>query len=54
MRSFLSSIAVLAMASLAMAGDPAPGYFFQPKDRILFLGDSITEQYQYSNYAVSW
>lgn len=50
MRSFLSSIAVLAMASLAMAGDPAPGYFFQPKDRILFLGDSITEQYQYSNY----
>ena len=54
MRSFLSSLAVLAMASLAMAGDPAPGYFFQPKDRILFLGDSITEQHLYSNYVEMW
>ncbi len=25
-------------------------FFFKPKDKIVFLGDSITEQYQYSSY----
>jgi lysophospholipase L1-like esterase len=25
-------------------------FFFQPNDRVVFLGDSITEQYQYSTY----
>ena len=35
--------------SSATAAEPAKDYFFQPKDRIVFLGDSITEQYQYSN-----
>ena len=35
--------------SSAIAAEPAKDYFFQPKDRIVFLGDSITEQYQYSN-----
>ena len=28
----------------------AKEFFFKPKDRIVFLGDSITEQYQYSSY----
>lgn len=28
----------------------AAGFFFKPGDRIVFLGDSITEQYQYSSY----
>lgn len=37
-------LAVLAFASLADAQD----FFFKPNDRIMFLGDSITEQYQYS------
>ena len=27
----------------------AKEFFFKPKDRIVFLGDSITEQYQYSS-----
>lgn len=37
------------------ADKPAPAadakdFFFKPGDRIVFLGDSITEQYQYSSY----
>lgn len=35
----------MATVSVAQAAD---GFFFQPNDRIVFLGDSITEQYQYS------
>jgi lysophospholipase L1-like esterase len=34
-------------AAPAAAAD-AQGFFFKPNDRIVFLGDSITEQYQYS------
>lgn len=40
----VASFALLAMVSLASADD----FFFKPNDRVLFLGDSITEQYQYS------
>ena len=32
------------------AADDAQGFFFKPNDRIVFLGDSITAQYQYSTY----
>lgn len=32
------------------AADPGQPFFFKPGDRIVFLGDSITEQYQYSSY----
>jgi lysophospholipase L1-like esterase len=46
MRSLFASIALLATAVAAPAQE---GFFFQPKDRIVFLGDSITEQYQYSS-----
>jgi lysophospholipase L1-like esterase len=35
-------------ARLAQAADPPAEFFFKPGDRIVFLGDSITEQYQYS------
>jgi lysophospholipase L1-like esterase len=38
---------VVACASLPAA---EPAFFFHPNDRVLFLGDSITEQYQYSSY----
>ncbi|HEX4608136.1 MAG TPA: SGNH/GDSL hydrolase family protein [Urbifossiella sp.] len=34
----------------APASAPPAGFFFQPNERIVFLGDSITEQYQYSSY----
>ncbi len=43
-RSFLCAVAVLCYATIASAQD----FFFKPNDRIVFLGDSITEQYQYS------
>src|SRR5262245_13304284 len=35
-------------ARQVQAADPPSGFFFKPGDRIVFLGDSITEQYQYS------
>lgn len=51
---------VLTLGGLtAPAQPPAPkpdapstpkGFFFEAGDRVLFLGDSITEQYQYSTY----
>src|SRR5215510_14248247 len=34
----------------AAAADDAKDFFFKPNDRIVFLGDSITAQYQYSTY----
>ena len=37
---------LLLFAAPAVAEDK---FFFQKGDRIVFLGDSITEQYQYSN-----
>lgn len=46
MRRLCVSMLLLAVGSPAFAQQ---GFFFQPKDRIVFLGDSITEQYQYSS-----
>ena len=46
--SFSILLAAFAITTLT-AAEPAKDYFFQPKYRIVFLGDSITEQYQYSN-----
>jgi lysophospholipase L1-like esterase len=51
----LVSLAVLLWAGPLVAADAdskeAKGkFFFQKGDRVLFLGDSITEQYQYSSY----
>ncbi len=43
--------ALLALAlAPATAAAQAPEFFFKANDRIVFLGDSITEQYQYSTY----
>jgi len=41
-------IALLTLTALAAPTLAAEPFFFQPKDRVVFLGDSITEQYQYS------
>ncbi|MFO0805347.1 MAG: GDSL-type esterase/lipase family protein [Gemmataceae bacterium] len=50
----LLALSVALGAAVAYADDkPKPAaspYFFQKNDRIVFLGDSITEQYQYSTY----
>lgn len=40
---------LLVVAAAPVAADEKP-FFFQKGDRVVFLGDSITEQYQYSNY----
>lgn len=45
----LLAVAVVAFAATPLLAQPK-GFFFQPNDRIVFLGDSITEQYQYSSY----
>lgn len=42
-----SFLCLLAAFPLAAAEKP---FFFQKDDRVIFLGDSITEQYQYSNF----
>ena len=44
-RSFVAAFLLLATFTTARAADD---FFFKPNDRVLFLGDSITEQYQYS------
>lgn len=53
-RSFACAALAIAVALAPVAGtraaDPAPEFFFKPNDRVLFLGDSITAQYQYSSY----
>ena len=43
-RHLLALLFCGATALAARSADPAKDYFFQPGDRILFLGDSITEQ----------
>jgi len=45
----LSGLLAFSTFSFLVAAEPSKDFFFQPKDRIVFLGDSITEQYQYSN-----
>ena len=50
-RLCLATAAVLLSVGVEVrAEDPPKDFFFQPNDRIVFLGDSITEQYQYSTY----
>lgn len=50
MTRLLFALALSASAAApALAADPPKDFFFQPKDRVVFLGDSITEQYQYSS-----
>jgi lysophospholipase L1-like esterase len=50
MRTLLGALAlVFALSLSAGRADAAEPFFFKPKDRIVFLGDSITEQYDYTN-----
>jgi lysophospholipase L1-like esterase len=48
MKRFLFLFVLLVVASPLHAEGTKP-FFFQKGDRVVFLGDSITEQYQYSN-----
>ncbi|MFM9961160.1 MAG: SGNH/GDSL hydrolase family protein [Planctomycetaceae bacterium] len=42
-------VCFLSLAISAARGEDTQDFFFKAGDRVLFLGDSITEQYQYSN-----
>src|SRR5258705_3610899 len=44
--------AVLLLLSPARGADPA--FFFKNGDRVVMIGDSITEQHLYSNYVEMW
>ena len=50
--SRLALLAVLIAMAPLCAAEPAPTskFFFRKGDRVVFLGDSITAQYQYSSY----
>ncbi len=50
MRCLTFALLALCLAVPAQAEEPAKEFFFKPNDRIVFLGDSITQQYQYSSY----
>ena len=50
MRCLAFALFALVLAVPARADEPAKEFFFKPNDRIVFLGDSITQQYQYSSY----
>lgn len=45
---YLSLFALVFVSAPVVAADDAKDFFFRKGDRIVFLGDSITEQYQYS------
>ena len=44
-------ILALAIPSLTRAED---AFFFKDGDRVVMIGDSITEQHLYSNYVEMW
>lgn len=52
----LAAVVALGFTPVTRAADPKPAeveakeFFFKPNDRVVFLGDSITAQYQYSTY----
>jgi lysophospholipase L1-like esterase len=50
MKRLLFSLLIGLCAFAPRATPAADEFFFKPNDRIVFLGDSITEQYQYSSY----
>jgi lysophospholipase L1-like esterase len=47
-KAYLSLFALILTSSPLAAADDPTDFFFRKGDRIVFLGDSITEQYQYS------
>ncbi len=49
MRRLAFVFSALLITSPLQAQESAKEFFFKPNDRIVFLGDSITEQYQYSS-----
>jgi lysophospholipase L1-like esterase len=50
MHPTLSVALLLTAATCLPAEEPGKDFFFKKGDHVIFLGDSITEQYQYSTY----
>ena len=52
MRRFVACICLflLTIPAYSQSNEPPKDFPFQPGNRIVWLGDSITEQYQYSTY----
>src|ERR1051325_3887865 len=52
MRRFVAGICLLLLTipAYSQSNEPPKDFPFQPGNRIVFLGDSITAQYQYSTY----
>src|SRR5436190_23869906 len=46
----LALVALLALAPVARADE----FFFKDGDRVVMIGDSITEQHLYSNFVELW
>jgi hypothetical protein len=44
MTRLLAAVAAVLAPAAAFAADPPKDFFFRKGDRVLFLGDSITEQ----------
>lgn len=47
-RLLVGVVCLLSLAISTVRGEDSKEFFFKAGDRVLFLGDSITEQYQYS------
>ena len=47
-RLLMLTVCCLLFAAAAVRADEPTDFFFKADDRVMFLGDSITEQYQYS------
>ena len=52
--SFVASIIIVAAAIAFAATSSADDFFFRDGDRVVIIGDSITEQHLYSNYVEMW
>ena len=47
-------LALVALAFVLPSPAPAQEFFFKDGDRVVMIGDSITEQHLYSNYVEMW
>jgi lysophospholipase L1-like esterase len=48
--SVFPALGLIFLTAASLPAAEPDGFFFRKGDRVVFLGDSITEQYQYSNY----
>ena len=54
MKTISANCAALALALGLQTSTQADDFFFRDGDRVVMIGDSITEQHLYSNYVEMW